>query len=377
MTADNHTAEDQRYMDLALNLAARGVGHTGPNPTVGCVIVQTSDENKERLVGWGATAPGGRPHAETVAIAKAGNETKGATAYVTLEPCAHHGKTAPCAEALVAASVRRVVVALEDCDPRVSGKGIATLKKAGIDVDVGVGAERAQQINKAFFTRVLQNRPRITLKIASTLDGKIATRSGSSQWITGEASRRAGHMLRARLDAILVGIATAVADDPMLTCRLHGLEDRSPTRVVLDTHLKLSPTSALVRSAQEVPTWVITSAEADTGRRAALSQAGCEVYTVAKNQDGHIDLRAALTTLAQQGISSILVEGGAEVAASCIRAQLVDELVWFRAPLIMGGDGLSATGDLGFDMIDELRPLNRVSMVPVGDDVMEMYEVER
>lgn len=377
MTANNRIADDQRYMDLALNLAARGVGHTGPNPTVGCVIVQTDGDNKERLVGWGATAPGGRPHAETAAIAKAGKESKGATAYVTLEPCAHHGKTAPCAEALVAASVRRVVVALEDCDPRVSGKGIATLKKAGIDVDVGVGAERAQQINKAFLTRVLQNRPRITLKIASTLDGKIATRAGASQWITGEASRRAGHMLRARRDAILVGSATAVADDPMLTCRLPGLEDRSPTRVILDTHLKLSPTSALAQSAQEFPTWVITCAEADSGCREALSQAGCEVYTVAKNQEGQIDLRAALTTLAEQGISSILVEGGAKVAASFIGDQLVDELVWFRAPLIMGSDGLSATGELGFDMIDEMRPLNRISTVPVGDDVMEMYEVER
>lgn len=377
MTAEDRTAEDQRFMNLALNLAARGVGYTGPNPTVGCVIVQTDAVDGGFVVGWGATAPGGRPHAETVAIKRAGKRTKGATAYVTLEPCAHHGKTAPCADALVAAGVRRVVMAIEDCDPRVSGKGIAALKNAGIDVTVGIGAERAQRINAAFFLRVSQNRPRVTLKIASTLDGKIATGAGASQWITGEEARRASHMLRARRDAILVGSGTAAADDPMLTCRLPGLEDRSPTRIVIDTHLKLSPTSAMVRSANEVSTWVVTSADADTHRSAALSQAGCEVYTVPKNKDGQVDLKVALTTLAQQGISSILVEGGAEMAASCIRAQLVDEVVWFRAPLIMGSEGLSATGELGIETIEEMRPLKRFSMVPVGDDVMEMYEVER
>src|SRR5580700_4659831 len=231
---------DLGHMRTALGLARRGLGNTWPNPAVGCVIVKDG-----RVVGRGWTQKGGRPHAETEALARAGKGAKGATAYVSLEPCSHHGKTPPCAEALIAAGVSRVVAAVEDPDPRVSGRGIARLRAAGIAVEAGLCAAEAAELNAGFFCRVAQGRPLVTLKLAASLDGRIATPTGKSRWITGPAARERAHLLRAAHDAVLIGTGTALADDPQLTCRLPGLEARSPVRIVIDRTLRLPATLRL------------------------------------------------------------------------------------------------------------------------------------
>src|SRR5579872_6272521 len=244
---------DLAHMRASLGLARRGLGNTWPNPAVGCVLVREG-----RVVGRGWTQAGGRPHAEAEALARAGRAARGATAYVTLEPCSHHGKTPPCAEALIAAGIARVVAAIEDPDPRVSGRGIARLKEAGITVETGPCADEAVELNAGFLCRVKHGRPLVTLKLATSLDGRIATASGESRWITGAAARERAHLLRATQDAVLVGTGTALADDPQLTCRLPGLEDRSPVRVVIDRNLRLPATLRLFSEARPVPTWLVT-----------------------------------------------------------------------------------------------------------------------
>src|SRR5438093_45669 len=249
-------------MLAALALARRGLGNVWPNPAVGCIIVKDG-----RVAGRGWTQPGGRPHAETEALARAGEAARGATAYVSLEPCSHWGRTPPCADALIAAGVRRVVVALEDPDPRVAGSGLARLRAAGIAVETGLGAAAAAEINAGFFQRVRFGRPLVTLKLASSLDGRIATASGESRWITGPPARDHAHLLRATHDAILVGTGTVLADDPQLTCRLPGLARRSPVRVVIDRHLRIPPSARLIAEARQVPTWVVTFGSADSGRQ--------------------------------------------------------------------------------------------------------------
>src|SRR5437764_12238002 len=249
-------------MRAALGLALRGLGNVWPNPAVGCVIVKEG-----RVVGRGWTQPGGRPHAETEALARAGEATRGATAYVTLEPCCHWGRTPPCTDALIAAGVRRVVVALEDPDPRVAGEGVRRLGAAGLHVDIGLGETEAAEINAGFFCRLRNGRPLVTLKLATSLDGRIATRRGESQWITGPPARERAHALRAGHDAIMVGTGTVLADDPQRTCRLPGLAHRSPVRVVIDRQLRIPPRMRLVSDARTVPTWVLTSPSADPARR--------------------------------------------------------------------------------------------------------------
>lgn len=298
-------------MALALRLAERGLGRTWPNPAVGCVVARD-----DRIVGRGWTQPGGRPHAEVEALRRAGARALGATAYVSLEPCAHYGRTPPCTMALLQAGVRRVVAAAPDPDPRVDGRGIAQLRQAGVEVETGVMQAEALALNAGFILRVRAGRPLVTLKLATSLDGRIATRTGASQWITGEVARARAHQLRATHDAILIGSGTALADDPALTCRLPGLEDRSPVRVVLDGRLRLPPTSRLAQSAREVPTWVVTRAGADPGCAAALEQQGVEVLTVGVDGGGRPDVGLALAALAGRGITRVLVEGGAELAAS-------------------------------------------------------------
>ena len=265
-------AVDRRHMMVALTLARRSLGNVWPNPAVGCVIVGAD----RSVVGRGWTKPGGRPHAETEALKQAGSWAKGSTAYVTLEPCSHYGETPPCAEALIAADVARVVIAIDDPDARVSGRGIAMLKDAGIDVEIGVGAAAAKKINAGFLLHRREGRPLVTLKTASTLDARIATHGGQSQWITGEEARRRGHLLRKTHDAIVVGIGTALADDPELTCRLPGMEGDSPVRVVVDTHLRLPLKSKVVQSAKKVPTWVVVSTETNI----------CLLYTSPSPRDG-------------------------------------------------------------------------------------------
>src|SRR5258708_2889973 len=283
------TASDRDYMAGALTLARRGLGRVWPNPTVGAVLV-----NDGRVVGRGWTQPGGRPHAETEALRRAGAAARGAALYVTLEPCAHHGKTPPCADALVEAGIARAVVALEDPDPRVSGRGLARLSQAGIPVQLGVGETEAKEINLGFFTRLAIGRPMLTLKLATTLDGRIATRSGESRWITGEPARALAHFLRANHDAVLVGVGTALVDDPLLTCRLPGLVERSPVRVVVDGHLRLPLTSALAASAKHTPTWIACLDNADRLRKEAFRDCGVEILTTIANQAGRVDLTALL-----------------------------------------------------------------------------------
>jgi diaminohydroxyphosphoribosylaminopyrimidine deaminase/5-amino-6-(5-phosphoribosylamino)uracil reductase len=355
-------------MRAALALARRGLGNVWPNPAVGCVIVKDG-----RVVGRGWTQPGGRPHAETEALHMAGELAQGATAYVTLEPCAHHGKTPPCAEALIKAGIARVVAALEDPDPRVSGGGLKLLRDAGVEVSSGLLADEAGEVNAGFLMKMRNNRPLVTLKLATTLDGRIASHKGESKWITGEAARAFGHVLRAENDAIMVGSGTVLADDPELTCRLPGLGERSPVRVVVDGRLRLPLTSKLVATANEVPSWVITLEGNDDARVSAYEDAGVEVIEVPDNGDHAIDPHLALEALAESGVTRVLVEGGAHLAATLLRAGVVDRLAWFRSPKIMGGDGLPAAVAFGVDFLNEAPRFVRTEVRPLGDDLLEFY----
>jgi diaminohydroxyphosphoribosylaminopyrimidine deaminase/5-amino-6-(5-phosphoribosylamino)uracil reductase len=359
---------DLHHMRAALSLARRGLGRVWPNPAVGCVLVKDGT-----VVGRGWTQPGGRPHAETEALARAGAAATGATAYVTLEPCAHHGKTPPCADALIAAGVGRVVVALEDPDPRVSGGGIQRMIDAGITVDVGLCGAEAAEINAGFFLKVRASRPLVTLKTASTLDGRIATHRGESQWITGEAARRASHLLRAQHDAVVVGSGTALADNPDLTCRLDGLQQWSPVRVVFDSHLRLPLTAKLVATAREVPTWMVALDNADHDRRAALIDCGVEIISVHPGEGGNPDIGAALHELGKRGLTRVLVEGGAHLAAALLRRHLVDRIAWFRAPKLIGGDGLPVAMPFSIDHLADAPTFKRLSLGEIGGDAVEMY----
>lgn len=348
---------DERYMRLALCLAQRGLGTTAPNPSVGCVIVKDN-----RIIGQGVTAPGGRPHAETQSLQQAGAEARGATAYVTLEPCSHHGKTPPCAEALMEAGVARVVVALEDCDSRVAGRGIAQMRDMGITVDVGLCRDEARALNAGFFSVHERRRPLVTLKLATSLDGKIATASGESKWITGDAARRYAHLLRAEHDAIMVGIGTVLADNPSLTCRLPGLEDRNPIPVVMDSRLRLPKDSQLAHSASLVLTC--------ESRQLAHPVTTIQVPA----QDGHINPTAALTALADGGITRLLVEGGGRLAASLLKADLVDHLIWIQAPKIIGADGKPAVAELGLERLHDASHWQRISMRLLSEDSVMEYK---
>lgn len=358
-------------MEAALALARRGLGCVWPNPAVGCVLVRP--DLGGRVVGRGWTQPGGRPHAEIEALGRAGDQARGATAYVTLEPCAHFGKTPPCADALVAAGIGRAVVAVEDPDPRVSGRGLARLRDAGIAVEVGLGSAAAREINAGFFLRVTAGRPLVTVKVAATLDGKIATAGGESRWITGEAARAFGHGLRVRHDAIAIGIGTALADDPDLRCRLPGLEGRSPVRVVFDSRLRLPPTSRLVATARETATWILCCEKAEPAAKQALTEAGAIVIQVAFGADGRPDLAAALADLAGRGITRVLVEGGGQLVASVLRAGLADRLAWFRAPRVLGGDAIPAVAELAVAELADAPAFERTGGVDLGADIVELF----
>lgn len=361
-------------MRAALALARRSLGRTWPNPAVGCVIVRDG-----HVIARGRTREGGRPHAEADAIteaAKAGLSLAGATAYVTLEPCSHHGLTPPCAEALLAAGIARVVSALEDPDPRVKGQGHERLKAAGIAVVVGEGAAAAAEINAGFLLRVREGRPFFHLKMAGSLDGRIATAAGESRWITGEAARRDGHRLRAIHDAILVGAATAAADDPELTCRLPGLAARSPVRIVLDSQARLSLRSKLAASARVTPVWLLCTRSAPTDRRDGLSRLGVEVVEVESGGDGRIDVLAAARALGDRGLTRVLVEGGGQVAASFLRAGLVDGISSYRAGVVLGGDGRSAVGGLDFARLGSAPRFRLASARQLQGDTLETWQRE-
>jgi diaminohydroxyphosphoribosylaminopyrimidine deaminase / 5-amino-6-(5-phosphoribosylamino)uracil reductase len=359
------------WMAGALALARRGMGETWPNPTVGCVLVRDG-----AVIARGRTARGGRPHAEAAALATAqaaGIDLTGATAYVSLEPCAHHGRTPPCADALVAAGIARCVIATGDPDPRVSGKGTAILRAGEIEVVEGIGRAEADEINAGFFCRVRTGRPLVTLKLATSLDGRIATAAGDSKWITGEAARARGHLLRATHDAILVGIGTAMADDPELTCRLPGLGARSPMRIVADSAARLPAGSALVRSARAAPTWVMCAEDAPAANVAALEAAGVVVHRLPRGADGRIQPAAMMQALGGEGLTRLLVEGGGTFAAALLAADLVDRLAIFRAGVMIGGDGLPGVGAFGLQRLASARRFTRLSLSETGDDVLETW----
>jgi len=357
-------------MRAALALARRGLGAVWPNPSVGCVIV-----NDGRVVGRGWTQPGGRPHGETEALRRAGEAARGAIAHVSLEPCCHWGQTPPCVDALIAAGVRRVVVALEDPDPRVAGEGLRRLRAAGLDVEVGLCTEEAAEVNAGFLSRLRLGRPLVTFKLATSLDGRIAVATGESQWITGPPARDRAHALRASHDAIMVGTGTVVADDPQLTCRLPGLGHRSPVRVVIDRHLRISPASRIIADAPRVPTWVLTLRSADPGRRAMFLANRVTLIDVDDDGEGQIDLAAALGALGERGITRLLVEGGARLAAAFFRARLIDRLVWVHAPLVIGGDGIPAIAGFDLAALADGRAFERLSTETIGDDVLTTFRV--
>lgn len=354
-------------MRAALGLARRGLGTTWPNPSVGCVVVRDG-----RVIGRATTAPSGRPHAEPRALEMAGPLARGATVYVTLEPCNHWGQTPPCCEALIEAGVARVVVAMRDPDPRVNGEGLDRLRSAGIAVTEGVLAAEAREVAAGFASRMTNHRPLVTLKLASTLDGRIATGSGESQWITAEPARRMAHALRGRHDAVMVGVGTVLADDPDLTCRIPGFRSTQVVRIVVDTHLRTSLTSRLVVSAGSDPTWMLIRASTDADRRRAVADLGVRVIAVPGAEAG-VDLAKGLAALAEAGLTRVLVEGGAKIAAALLREDLVDRIAWFHAPSVMGGDGWPAVRPFGVERLDLMPRFVRRAMRPVGDDMLSEF----
>ena len=358
-------------MTAALGLARRGLGCVWPNPAVGCILVRPDLGNQ--VVGRGWTQPGGRPHAEVEALARAGTLARGATAYVTLEPCSHYGKTPPCVDALIAAGVARAVVATIDPDPRVAGRGLDRLKGAGIALSTGLCEAEARDLNAGFFLRITENRPFVTLKAATTLDGRIATASGESQWITGEAARLRGHGLRASHDAILVGIETALHDDPTLTCRLPGLERTSPVRIVADSQLRLPLEGKLVRTAVEVPVWVACVHGADPSRKEALTKRGVTVIETETGENGRLGVDALLAELAKRGITRLLIEGGGRIASAFLAADRVDRLAWFRAPSLIGGDGRPAVAELALERLADAPLFVGAARTDAGVDLFEEF----
>jgi len=363
-------AADQRFMQLALTLGRRGQGLTWPNPAVGAVVVKDGV-----IIGRGWTQPGGRPHAEPEALKRAGEAARGATLYVTLEPCSHIGKSPPCADAIIAAGIARVVSAIEDPNPEVAGQGHAKLRAAGIAVDIGLGAAEAARDHAGHFRRVRDRRPHVILKLAVSSDDKIGAAGRKPVAISGEAAKARVHLLRAQCDAILVGIGTVRADDPLLTCRLPGMAARSPVRVVLDRSLRIPGSSRLVHSARETPLWVMTSNLAEAPAAMKLGAAGAKVIRVATaTPPPGLDLPTVLRALAEKGITRLLVEGGARVASSLVAAGFVDEVWLLRGAEPVGADGVAALGALPLTAITQSPNFRVRASQSLQKDTLTIYE---
>jgi diaminohydroxyphosphoribosylaminopyrimidine deaminase/5-amino-6-(5-phosphoribosylamino)uracil reductase len=360
---------DRRFMQLALTLGRRGQGRTHPNPAVGAVVVKDGV-----VVGRGWTQPGGRPHAEPEALRRAGDAARGATLYVTLEPCSHFGKSPPCADAVIAAGIARVVSAIEDPNPEVAGQGHARLRGAGITVDVGLCADDAMRDHAGHIRRIRDHRPHVILKLAVSADDRIGRAGGRPVAITGEASRTRVHLLRAQCDAILVGIGTVLADDPQLTCRLPGMAARSPVRIVLDRSLRTPGGSRLVHSARETPLWVIASEDAEAPAAMKLGAAGAQVIRIPPTGQAGLDLPAILQALSAKGITRLMVEGGSRVASSFVAAGLVDEVWLLRGPASIGADGIPALAALPLGAITQSPAFRLRASETLQQDTLTILE---
>ncbi|HZL40166.1 MAG TPA: bifunctional diaminohydroxyphosphoribosylaminopyrimidine deaminase/5-amino-6-(5-phosphoribosylamino)uracil reductase RibD [Pseudolabrys sp.] len=359
-------ADDARFMQLAFALGRRGLGNTWPNPAVGAVIVKDNV-----IVGRGWTQPGGRPHAEVEALRQAKKAAQGATMYVTLEPCSHQGKTPPCADAIIKAGIVRVVSALEDPNPEVAGKGHARLRDKGITIDIGLGADEARRAHAGHIMRVTNNRPYVTLKLAVSADDKAGLAGRKPAPITGEAAWVRVFQMRAASDAILVGIGTVLSDNPQLSCRLPGMFERSPVRVVLDAKLKLPLSTSVVATVRDTPTWVFTSSKPSAIAEEILQQKGCKVFRVG-DVEGRLDLDEVLKVLAGEGITRLMVEGGPKVAGALAAANLVDGLALLRGEKNIGATGIEALEDMPLDgLTGQLQSRGREKL---GADTLEIFE---
>lgn len=357
---------DKKFISYALNLAKKNLGLTAPNPVVGCVIVK---DNK--ILSSGVTSKGGRPHAEEIAINKILEKENGrdllkdSTIYVTLEPCSHFGETAPCVNKIIDIQVARVVIATQDPDTRVNGKGIKILQENGIEVNCGIMKNEAQQLNKGFFKAKNSGLPYITLKLATSLDGKIATKDSHSKWITSQKARDFAHYLRAINDAIMIGANTLRKDDPMLDCRINGLEEYSPTRIIISKNAEFDKNLKIFNSADKIPTLLITS-------NIDANFANCT--KIIEDSKDKINLESALRNIAQTGINSVLVEGGSNLATQLLQENLIDEIIWIRNKKIIGNDGLCAIGDMNFSNIDQtINSFNKDRVIELKEDIIEFY----
>jgi diaminohydroxyphosphoribosylaminopyrimidine deaminase/5-amino-6-(5-phosphoribosylamino)uracil reductase len=357
---------DAAYMRLAVRLGRKGLGRTAPNPPVGAVVVRAG-----RVLGRGFHRRAGAPHAEAEALAAAGAKARGATLFVTLAPCTHQGRTPPCSEAILAAGIRRVVVGIRDPNSSVSGDGVSRLRRSGVEVEVGVEARACEELIAAFRTYVETGLPLVTLKLAASLDGRIATGSGASQWISGPPARRLVHRLRNQTDAVLVGAGTVIRDDPSLTCRLRG--GRDPLRVVVDGRLRV-PTRAQVLSGAAARGTLVATASRDWPRIEKLRRRGVTVL-VLPGRAGRLSVRRLLRALAARDVRSVLIEGGSDLAAAALREKAVHRLIWFFAPKLIGGDGLPMTGPLGVSHLGAAVPLRLLQVRRVGEDVAMFAEI--
>jgi diaminohydroxyphosphoribosylaminopyrimidine deaminase/5-amino-6-(5-phosphoribosylamino)uracil reductase len=363
---------DQHFMQMALDLAIKGEGFTSPNPLVGAVVVKDG-----KLIGGGFHEAVGGPHAEVNAIDAAGKLTPGATLYVTLEPCNHTGRTPPCTQKILDAGISRVVVAMPDPNENVAGGGIQYLEQQGLEVATGICEEQARKQNEAFITYVTTGRPFVIAKCAATLDGRIATRTGDSKWVTGEAARRFVHRLRHAVDAIMVGINTVVKDDPSLTTRLGDREGKDPARIILDTHLSIAPDARVLQQASTAETILVAGKGLEQRKKAVFEKAGVRVIE-APLKHGRIDIAALIEQLGAMEISSLLIEGGSQVLASAFSAGIIDKVQFFYAPKILGGDdGIPICSGPGAELMRQSIALKDIAVQRFGDDVLIEGYVEK
>jgi diaminohydroxyphosphoribosylaminopyrimidine deaminase/5-amino-6-(5-phosphoribosylamino)uracil reductase len=364
--------DDRAWMQLAIREARKGLGRTSPNPCVGAVVVKNN-----RLIATGFHAKAGTPHAEVHALRAAGEKARGATIYVTLEPCNHTGKTPPCTQAILAAGIKRVVVGMLDPNPLVAGGGCQTLAAQGLEVTQGVLAEECYSLNRPFSKHITTGLPWVIMKAGMSLDGRLALASGQCSWITNEQSRRQVHRLRDRVDAILIGSETALCDDPALTTRVAGRRGRDPLRVILDTALRLPPTAKMLHQASSAPTWIFCGPDANVKRAEALVKAGAVIKQVQLDDAGQLDLGAVLCELGRAQLTSVLVEGGSRVHGAFLRANLVDEVQIFVAPIFIGGDGVPLLDSLGLQKVADAPRFSTTRVRRFGGDVLIEGLVER